>query len=169
MDALIISKKSSPRIYLKILLLLKLITSLCLVVSCLMIFMTNSMLKWPYLSPRSLTWKTEYSEVAGDCTDPLTDTVNIVTDSLDTIKAEAVIRRGDVAGTLPRLLSVSNVPKLATPCDDKLRVGVAHPGVPPVHQGVGDCVRPQLVEMDHPDTMVLISSEVQMGTAGAGT
>ena len=148
-------------------LLLKLVLSIRLMLSSMLISMTNSMFKLLNLSPRSLTWKTtalsllaNYPEVAGDSTDPLPDAVDIVTDSINILKAEAVVMGGDVPGTLASFLNVPNVPKLPTPRDHKLRVGVAHPGVSAMDQGVGDCVGPQLVEVDHPQPVVLISCKV---------
>ena len=96
--------------------------------------MANTMIQILNLPPLSLTRKTVHlimladnPEIARDSTNPLLDAVDIVTDCLDTLKAEGVVRGGDVPGTLPRLLSVPNMPKLSTPSDHKLRVGFAHP------------------------------------------
>jgi hypothetical protein len=80
----------------------------------------------------------------------LLDVVNIVTYSLDSLKAQGVVWGGDVPGTLPRLLPVPNMPKLSTPSDHKLRVVVAHPGVSAKNQSVGDGVGSKLVEVNHP-------------------
>ena len=146
--------------------------TVCVLMSSMLSSMTNSMLEILYLPSRSLARKavhlsvlTFYPEVAGASTDPFLDAVDIVTDCLDTIKAEAVVRGGDVAGTLPRLLPMPNMPKLATPGDHKLRVGVAHPGVSAMDKGVGDGVRAQLVEVDHPHSMVFFCCQGELCAA----
>eukprot|EP00091_Calanus_sinicus_P009541 TRINITY_DN22294_c0_g1_i1.p1 TRINITY_DN22294_c0_g1~~TRINITY_DN22294_c0_g1_i1.p1 ORF type:complete len:108 (-),score=15.25 TRINITY_DN22294_c0_g1_i1:19-342(-) len=71
--------------------------------------MANSMIKILSLAPGSLTRNTIYLIMVADnpkitrnSTNPLLDAVDIVTDSLDTLKAEGVVRGGDVPGTLPR-------------------------------------------------------------------
>ena len=64
---------------------------------------------------------------------------------------------------------MSNVPELATPADDELRVLVVDPGVPVPHQGVGDRVAPQLVEVDHPQSVMRLSGQVQFATARTAT
>ena len=62
-----------------------------------------------------------------------------------------------------------DVPELAAPADDELRVLVVDPGVPVPHQGVGDGVAPQLVEVDHPQPVVGIGGQVQFTTASTAT
>ena len=50
--------------------------------------------------------------------------------------------------TKHRFLLTRDKNKLTTPGDDEARVGVADPGVPAPHQGVGDAVRAQLTQSD---------------------
>merc|ERR1712243_190363 len=128
--------------------------------------MTNSMLKLLYLSRGTMSLNrmivpdillTLHPEVTGLRADPRLNTVDIVPDSPHLVEAEGVVRGGQVPGTLPRFLPVPNVPELAAPGDHKLGVGVAHPGVPAMDQGVGDGVGPQLVEVDHPHPVILLS------------
>ena len=64
---------------------------------------------------------------------------------------------------------MSDVPVLAAPADDELRVLVVDPGVPVPHQGVGDGVAPQLVEVDHPEAVVGLSCQVEFTTASTAT
>ena len=64
---------------------------------------------------------------------------------------------------------MSNVPELTTPADDELRVQVIDPGVPVPDDSVGDGVAPELVEVNHPDSMARVSSDVQPPTAGTTT
>ena len=88
---------------------------------------------------------------------------------LSWLEAECVVWSGDVAIALPRLSPVSDVPELAAPADDELRVLVVDPGVPVPHHGVGDGVAPQLVEVDHPQAMVGLGREVQFTTTSTAT
>ena len=90
-------------------------------------------------------------------------------DVLDWLEAELVVRRGDIASALARLPAVSDVPELAAPADDELRVLVVDPGVPVPHHGVGDGVAPQLVEVDHPQSVVRLSCQVQFATTRTAT
>ena len=85
------------------------------------------------------------------------------------LEAKFVVWTGDVTIALSCLPTVSNVPELATPADDELRVLVVDPGVPVPHQGVGDRVAPQLVEVDHPQPVVRLRCEVQFATARTAT
>ena len=59
---------------------------------------------------------------------------------------------------------MANVPELATPTDQELRVLVIDPGVPAPDQGVGHGEAPQLVEVDHPGPVVRLSGDVQPPT-----
>ena len=85
------------------------------------------------------------------------------------LEAERVVRSGDIAIALTGLTPVSNMPELPAPADDELRVLVVDPGVPVPHQGVGDRVAPQLVEVDHPQPVVRLRCEVQFATARTAT
>jgi hypothetical protein len=164
-------KRSISRIYIQVLLLQKLM--LCLLLSTMLSSMANSMIKVLNLPLWSLTSKTVHLimvvadnlEIARDSTNPLFDAVNIVTDCLDTLKAEGVVGGGDVPGTLPRLLPVSNMPELSAPSDHKLRVSVAHPGVSAMNQSVGDGVWSKLVEVDHPHPMAFFCCQGQLRAA----
>ena len=59
---------------------------------------------------------------------------------------------------------MTNVPELSTPRYQQLGVIVIDPGESAPDQGVGDGVGAQLVEVDHPETMVLLSSDVEATT-----
>ena len=166
-------KRSISRIYIQVLLLQKLMLMIYLLLYTMKSSMTNSMIKILDLPPWSLTRKTVHlimvadnHEIAGDSTYPLLDAVDIVTDFLDTLKAERVVGGGDVPGTLSRLLPVPNMPKFSTLSDHKLRVSVARPGVSAMNQSVGDGVGSKLVEVDHPHPMVFFCCQGQLGAAG---
>ena len=85
------------------------------------------------------------------------------------MEADGVVWTGDVSIALTRLAAVSNVPELAAPADQELRVLVIDPGVPVPHQGVGQGVRPELVEVDHPEAVVRLRSNVQSSTTRTPT
>ena len=57
-----------------------------------------------------------------------------------------------------------DMPELATPAHNELRVLVIDPGVPAPDQGVGHGEAPQFVEVDHPDPVVRLSGDVQSPT-----
>ena len=78
-----------------------------------------------------------------------------------------VVGTGDIPCTLASLVSVTNVPECAAPGDQELGVTVTNPGVSPPDQGVGDGVAPQLVEVDHPHTVVPLSGQVESATTWA--
>ena len=79
-----------------------------------------------------------------------------------------VVWRGHVASALPGLVPVADVPELAAPADEELGVGVVYPGGAAPHQGVGHGVAAQLVEVDHPDAVVALRSQVQLAAARTG-
>ena len=85
------------------------------------------------------------------------------------MEADLVVRTGDVAITLASLPPVSNVPELATPTDQELGIIVIDPGVPVPHQGVGQGVAPELVEVDHPEAVVWLRGNIQSSTTWTPT
>ena len=85
------------------------------------------------------------------------------------MEALAVIWSRDVSIALSSLSTMPDMPELATPADDELRVLVVDPGVPVPHHGVGDGVAPQLVEVDHPQSVVRLSCQVQFATTRTAT
>ena len=139
----------------------KLMHLICILLSTMLSSMTNSMIR----KTVHLIMVADNPEITRDSTNPLLDAVDIVTDCIDTLKAERVVRGGDVPGTLSRLLLVPNMPKLSAPSDHKLRVSVAHPGVSAMNQSVGDGVGSKLVEVDHPHSMVFFCCQGQLGAA----
>ena len=62
-----------------------------------------------------------------------------------------------------------DMPELATPAYNELRVLVIDPGVPVPHQGVGDGVAPQLVEVNHPEAVVWLRGDIQSSTTWTPT
>ena len=84
------------------------------------------------------------------------------------VEAVHVVRRGHVAGALSGLVPVADVPELAAPADEELGVGVVDPGGAAPHQRVGHGVAAQLVEVDHPDAVVALRSQVQLAAARTG-
>ena len=69
---------------------------------------------------------------------------------------------------LTGLVPVTNVPEVPTPGDQELRIIVIDPGVSASHQGVGDGVCPELVEVDHPQSVVSLGGDVQLATTRTG-
>ena len=122
-------------------------------------------------------------EVAGLRAHPLVDAVDVVSAHISAVcwtgnnrspevgrgvEAVHVVRRGHVAGALPGLVPVADVPELAAPADEELGVGVVDPGGAAPHQRVGHGVAAQLVEVDHPDAVVALRSQVQLAAARTG-
>jgi len=63
---------------------------------------------------------------------------------------------------------VPDVPEVSAPGDQELGVSVTDPGGPAPDQGVGHCVAPQFVEVDHPDPVMRIRSDVDLATTRTG-
>ena len=62
---------------------------------------------------------------------------------------------------------MTNVPEVTTPGDEELWVLVIDPAVSTSDQGVGDGVTTKLVKVNHPHSMISLSSYVNLTTTWA--